>query len=235
MTPGHGGPRNPIRRVEVRLPVEGLAGSIEVDFFSDLHVRSQDDLEEILEAAEAPRARMLLMGGDYVEKIRFLDPLFDRLSPLYETVLAVVGNNDLVFEKALALAAERNGARLLRDEVARLGPLSVLGTSDPVYKRPSLPPLPPAPLLVLSHSPDILIDLPPAAPLSLLTGHVHGGQVRFSFWPWWWTHTRVGRAHGEGHSRRGRQHVFTGRGTGTSLLPIRNVPRELYTVTLVPA
>lgn len=223
-----------IRRVHLHLPLVGLDRPRRIDFISDLHIRTADDLERFKAASSDPGSDVLLLGGDYVEKRRYLKPLFDHILRTYDRVFAVFGNNDHVSRVRLAAIARRPRIRFLFDEVVDLDGVHLLGTRDPARDHPVLPELPRDPLLVLSHSPDILLLLPPRRSLLLLAGHVHGGQFRIPFWPFWWSHTRIGRTHGEGRSRRGRNEIFVGRGIGCSLLTLRNVPQEIYTITLAP-
>jgi predicted MPP superfamily phosphohydrolase len=224
-----------IRRLEVDLPLEGLTAARRVDFISDIHIRNRRALEEFIEATRGPRSDVLFLGGDYAEKLRYLLPLFDHLAAVYPRVFAVYGNNDHVARRRLEAIARRTGVRFLEDEVVDLDGIRLVGTRDPARDKPRLPPLPAdGPVLVLAHSPDILLQMDEARPATVLAGHVHGGQIRIPFWPWWWSHTRVGRRYGEGLSRRGRITIFTGRGIGCSLVDLRNVPREIYTVTLSP-
>lgn len=193
---------------------------------SDMHIRSDRDLDRFVEATRTPGAETLLLGGDYSEKAEYIEPLFSHLIPLYSKIYAVYGNNDE------GLIEPR--VRFLQDEIVEWEGVSLLGTKDPARDHPLPPRLPPDPLLVLSHSPDILFDLPTERALVVLAGHVHGGQFRIPFSPVWWSHTRIGRQYGEGHSRRGKNEVFVGRGIGYSVLPLRNVPPEIYTITFNP-
>ncbi len=224
-----------IRRVDVELPVEGLGTARTVDFISDIHIRDQQALDEFRSAVSDSTADLLLLGGDYCEERRFLLPLFEHLASIWRVIFAVRGNNDHIYAGRLAALEHRLGVRFLEDEIVALDGLTLLGTRDPAKDVPRLPPLPLAPLLVLSHSPDILLDLPEDAPASVLAGHVHGGQIRVPGSPLWWSHTRVGRRFGEGRATRGRTELFVGRGIGCSLVDIRNVPREFYSVRLTPA
>lgn len=217
------------------MPVHGLGAPRTIDFISDIHIRDRRALDEFLAATSQPASDVLLLGGDYCEERRFLLPLFEHLAARWPLILAVSGNNDHIYRGRLVALQRRLGFRFLEDEVARIGELHVLGTRDPERDKPRIPDRLPDPLLVLSHSPDILFALPTDRPATVLAGHVHGGQIRIPGCPFWWSHTRIGRRHGEGRSRRGSVELFVGRGIGCSLVDIRNVPREVYTVRLLPA
>ncbi len=212
----------------------GLLASRRVDFISDIHLRTADDLERFVAASSSPGSDVLLLGGDYVEKQRYIKPLFDHLQKTYRRIFAVYGNNDHIAHRRLSVIARRPRITFLFDEVVDMDGIRLLGTRDPAKSTPCLPAMPAGPLIVLAHSPDILLDLPPRRPLLVLAGHVHGGQFRIPGWPFWWSHTKIGRAHAEGKSRRGRNEIFVGRGIGCSLLTLRNVPQEIYTISLEP-
>lgn len=219
--------RRPIQRVELALPLAGLRAPRTIDFISDIHLRSERNLEEFIQATRMPRSETLFLGGDYVERASLAEPLFDHLRERYARIFAVKGNNDVP-----CVCGEH--LPFMNDEIIEWDGVHVLGTRDPARDKPELPRLPQGPLLVLSHSPDILFKLPPERKLLILAGHVHGGQYRIPGMRYWWSHTRIGHRYGEGHVRRGENDIFVGRGIGWSSLPLRNVPREIYTITLEP-
>jgi len=216
----------PIRRVNVELPLAGLSSPRSCDFMSDMHIRDTEDLDRFVAATRQPGSDTLLLGGDYCEKERFIEPLFRHFVALYPKIYAVLGNNDK------GLVEPR--VKFLQDEIVNWDGINLLGTKDPARDHPLPPRLPADPLLVLSHSPDILLDLPVDRSLVVIAGHVHGGQFRIPGLPLLWSHTRIGRKYGEGHSRRGKNEIFVGRGIGYSVLPLRNVPPEVYTITFQP-
>jgi len=222
-----------IKYVEIELPVKNLNRIIQVDFISDIHARSNKDIFFLIEALPKLSSEILLLGGDYSEKEQFIEPLFSELSKRYKRIIAVIGNNDLQFPDRILACAKQFGIELLRDETVRIDELTLVGTKDP-YKEETHFAMPQAPALILSHSPDILLSFSTDCEVSVLCGHTHGGQIRFPFWPWWWTHTKVGREYGEGRSKRGNNEIFTSRGIGCSLMKIRNVPKEIYKVHLIP-
>lgn len=223
-----------IARVAVDLPLAGLTEPRTVDFISDIHLRNQPALDDFISASRAVTSDVLLLGGDYCEQRQFLEPLFEHLAACYPRIFAVYGNNDELVADRLESFQGRSGVRILRDESVAMDGFTLWGTRDPEHETPRPPPLGVAPLLVLSHSPDILLTLPADRAVSILAGHVHGGQIRIPGISWWWSHTKVGRRYGEGRSTRGRNELFVGRGIGCSLMDIRTVPREIYTVTLRP-
>lgn len=218
--------------VDAALPVPGLRERRRVAFASDLHLASRERLDEFLAACRRLAADTLLLGGDYLERRRLVSAFAAGLRSLDKTIYGVFGNNDWRYRDELLAASAGGPVKWLFGESVRLGDLTLYGACEcPDCRNLSLR-LPAAPLLVLAHTPDTLYRIASEEPLAFLAGHVHGGQVRFGFLKRWWTHTRIGRNHAEGRSTRGRNQIFIGRGTGCSLLPIRNVPREIYEVVL---
>jgi len=218
--------------VDAVLPVPGLNGRRRVAFASDLHLNSREQLEEFLEACRRLSADTLLLGGDYLERRRLVQAFAAGLGMLGKTIYGIFGNNDWRYRDELLAASAGGRIRWLFNECVSIDGLTLYGACECDDCRALSLRLPSAPLLVLAHSPDTLYRIAPDVPLAYLAGHVHGGQVRFGFLKRWWTHTRIGRAHAEGRSRRGSNEIFIGRGTGCSLLPIRNVPREIYDLLL---
>lgn len=217
---------------DAALPVPGLRECRRVAFASDLHLASGAQLEEFLETCRRIAADTLLLGGDYLERRRLVPAFVAGLGMLGKTIYGVFGNNDWRYKDDLLAAGRGGKIRWLFNESVTLGDLTLYGACECDDCRALPLRLPSAPLLVLAHTPDTLYRVAPEAPLAFLAGHVHGGQVRFGFLKRWWTHTRIGRDHAEGRSRRGGNEIFIGRGIGCSLLPIRNVPREIYEVRL---
>ena len=80
---------------------------------------------------------------------------------------------------------------------------------------------PGAPILLLSHTPDVFPDAARAGMGLVLAGHTQGGQVRLPFIGALATFTRLGRGYAQGVFAAGGTTLFVNRGVGTSRLPIR--------------
>ena len=76
-----------------------------------------------------------------------------------------------------------------------------------------------APVVVLAHEPDIFARMPNRVALTL-SGHIHGGQVRFFGWspvvP-----SRFGNRYAYGHVHEGGRDLVVSGGIGCSILPVR--------------
>lgn len=87
-----------------------------------------------------------------------------------------------------------------------------------------------APLILLAHEPEIAVRVPERVSL-MLSGHTHGGQVRFFGWspivP-----SNYGNRFAYGHVRERCDLIVSG-GLGCSIVPVRiGVPPEVVVVTL---
>jgi uncharacterized protein len=88
-----------------------------------------------------------------------------------------------------------------------------------------------APILHLAHEPDLFVDIPDRISLTL-SGHTHGGQIKFfgyaPYVPSWY-----GQRFCEGHIIEDGRHLIVSRGLGCSGLPIRfGSPPEIVLLEL---
>ncbi|MGH9585394.1 MAG: metallophosphoesterase [Acidobacteriaceae bacterium] len=157
---------------------------------------------------------------------------------------AVLGNHDSTFaEPAVIDALTIHGIKLLNNgymPLERDGKrIWIAGSADAFYRKMDLDKAVPhpalangEPILLMVHEPDVLplvarrnVDL-------MLSGHTHGGQVRFPFVPP--LHLPpLGRKYVEGLFHFGPTQLYVNRGLGTVGLPFRfNCPPEIAVLTL---
>jgi predicted MPP superfamily phosphohydrolase len=149
-------------------------------------------------------------------------------------------------------ALEKAGIRVYENEAARLSkdslPFWLAGLGDQLAfwpmrrvlggRRMGVDDLPgtlaqitdDAPVILLAHEPDIIVDVPDRVSLTL-SGHTHGGQVRLLGWspvvP-----SRYGNRFAYGHTRKPSDLVVSG-GLGCSIVPFRfGMPPEIVLVEL---
>ena len=95
---------------------------------------------------------------------------------------------------------------------------------------------PGAPMILLSHTPDIFPDARELDIPLILAGHTQGGQIRLPFFGALVTDTRLGRRYASGLFLEGRSALYVNRGVGTSRLPARLLcPPEAAVITLTAA
>lgn len=224
-------------RDRIRLPglPPSLAG-LRIALLTDLHAGRFTPLSVVRRAtAMVMEARPHLVavtgdlaGGRRVGFDRALKALDGLSAPL--GVYAVPGNHDYV---GAGIAAWRRAVRdhpTIHDLTNRYvlleterGRICVTGVADLEQGAPDLS-LPPAEArdltILLAHQPDYA-DLLPGGRTEvdlMLAGHTHGGQIRL---PGLGPLKRKSATYDEGPQLRPRTCVYTSRGVGTSLLPLR--------------
>jgi hypothetical protein len=229
-------------------------GPLRIVAISDLHTGaphiSVDTLHEVVERVNAAHPDLIVLLGDYVihgvvgghfvEPERTAAALRDLAAPL--GVFAVLGNHDWWYDggrvtRALAGA----GVRVLEDAATpvrtRGGTLWIAGVSDvrtrPAAIRRALAAVPEdAPVIVLTHNPDVFVRVP-ARVLLTLAGHTHGGQVNLPLLGRLIVPSRYGERFAIGHVREEGRDLFVTPGIGTSIVPLRfRVPPEISVLTV---
>ncbi len=231
-------------------PLHGL----KVAAVSDLHAGGwhvpESRVRQVVDEINRASPDVIVLLGDYVSssRFRFIEP--ERLAAMLRElhaplgVFAVLGNHDWWFDgPRVRRALESAGIRLLDKESAQL---SFHGTafwlagiadhmtqdSDPSLplKRSHVPA--DAPLIFITHGPDVFPDIPPQAALTL-AGHTHGGQVRLPLIGAPVVPSHFGQRYAAGHVIENGRHLFVTTGIGTSILPLRlGIPPEIVVLTL---
>ncbi len=224
-------------------------------FATDLHMRGHWVEPLWARFIARQRVQMCLLGGDFQPEGR-RDPLAVHTGRFFAElrrhcpelpILAVLGNHDRGF---VLHQLERYGVRVLLDEVATLtvAPalrVGIIGVRDPHKSFPrwerietQLAAHPDVRFwIVLAHSPDVLLHIPPTAPSMhmILAGHTHGGQICYAPNRPIWHNTRVHRRFAGGLTTYRAAWVYTSRGLGYTLAPIRIMcPPEIVLCQVVP-
>jgi len=227
---------------------------LKILLLSDTHVAGPDmppeRLARIVGKLNRLNPDLVLIAGDLVSEKRTATHIYtaaEVVSPLagLKAPLGVVvapGNHDHWFEPdALRGALEKHGLRVLQNEAVKLGPLIVGGVDDDYSGHDdvsatfaAMDRLAPGVPLLVTHSPDIVPDLPrPVA--AVFAGHTHCGQIRFPLVGALSYVSRYGNRFACGDIDDRGQRVFVGAGLGTSLLPLRfNTPPDVWLITLGP-
>ena len=242
---------------ETRLPIArwpAALGPLHIVALADLHTGSPhitvEKVAEVVARVNAAHPDLIVLLGDYViHGVRgghFVEPertaaaLRGLAAPL--GVFAVLGNHDWWYDggrvnRALADA----GIRVLEDTAARVdtrgGPLWIAGVSD-LYTRPAdvgraLASVPDgAPVIVLTHNPDVFVHVP-ARVLLTLAGHTHGGQVNLPVLGRLIVPSQFGERFAIGHVQEDGRDLFVAPGIGTSIVPVRfGVRPEISVLTV---
>jgi predicted MPP superfamily phosphohydrolase len=229
---------------------------------SDIHFDEYTEpafLRRIVGHVNSLAADLVLLTGDFVSygplpvsysqaaAYRCAEILRDLANPLR---YAVLGNHDMVVSGRLVTdALSRASIPVLSNRYLPLERgnqrLWLAGVDDPSVLRANLdralpiftgPDQPAAPVLLMCHSPDyadVVRTHPRGGSVSLmLSGHSHGGQVRFPFLPPL-TLPPMGQKYFEGHFQWDNLQLYVNRGIGTTGLPFRlNCPPEITVFTL---
>jgi predicted MPP superfamily phosphohydrolase len=241
-----------IRERELGLPAWPAAlDGLRVALVSDLHAGAphmgEERIERVVAAVRDERPDLILLLGDYVDyDVHFgsavaPEAVAERLAPLRAPrgVIAVLGNHDWRHDGPRVRDALRGGGiPVLQNEAMRAGEgLWVAGVEDTRHRVPdvgdALRDVPDgAPVILLSHDPDLFPQVPARVALTV-SGHLHGGQVgvpvvRRPFLP-----SRFGERYARGHKIEGGRHLFVTAGLGTTGWPVRLLaPPEIVVLRL---
>jgi len=239
------------------LAVPGLEREVRVIVMGDLQpappVESLESIAAIIDGMNAEEGDLVLLLGDYVSTRRlstgFIDPhdtvpILGRLeAPM--GVYAVLGNHDWWWDgPEMRRLLTDQGITVLEDTAERIEAgtqsLWIAGLSDPVtqvydLKATLAQSAGSAPLLLLTHTPDVFPDVPSEVALTL-AGHTHGGQVDLPFFGRLIVPSRFGERFAYGLIEEAGRRLYVTSGIGTAIIPVRfRVPPEIAVITLTPA
>lgn len=246
--------RDPVvRRANVAMPdwPRGAA-PLRVVLLADVHVGPPDmpssRLKRIVGQVNALDPDLVLIAGDFISDKRWrrLENFAEAIAPLGELqasrgIYAVQGNHDHWRGKEVPIALQATKIRLLTNEAARVGPLSLGGVDDAFTGHDKLPETIaamrrlPGSRVLLTHTPDVTPEVPDDVTL-ILAGHTHCGQISFPLVGALYYESKYDDRFGCGvTSGGGAKRVITSAGLGTSMLALRlgAVP-DVWLITLGP-
>jgi predicted MPP superfamily phosphohydrolase len=244
-----------VRELELELPewprrLDGLRAGVLSDLHAGVPHMGLDRVARAVDAlnARAPDVHFLL--GDHLDASQ---PWRRRLAPAAVAAqlarlraplgtISVLGNHD--WRSAgprMRMALLDAGITVLENDAVELdgprGPFWVAGLDDMRHRTPdlgrALRDVPAgAPVIVLTHDPDMFPAVPPRVALTL-AGHTHGGQVAIPLLRRPLLPSFYGERYAGGHVVEHERHLFVSSGLGTSGLPIRLLaPPEVLVITL---
>ncbi|GAA4860424.1 metallophosphoesterase [Luteimonas vadosa] len=228
---------------------------LRLDVVADTHTGSPrnglENLDRWVQRLVESDADAVLMAGDYVILSVFLgtyipaDVVARHLRPLTarKPVYAVLGNHDWWKDgPKVRDAFVAAGVRMIDDhaEAVELRGCRfwIAGLGDFLEGKPDVAGTfamigDDAPVVALTHGPDLFRDIPARAALTV-AGHTHGGQI--DPWPFPRHDPQpfvLGSPWLKWHVVDGDRHLFVTPGIGTSILPMRlGVPPEISRLTL---
>jgi len=209
-----------------------------------------DKIHQIVETTNAAGPDLILMPGDFVIQGvpggSFMEPevIAQALKGLRARfgVFATLGNHDWWYngqrvkkslENAGVTVLENDSAMIERDGAA----ICVVGIGDKWEGNPDIASAlakvgDGAPIIALTHNPDIFPSIPARVALTI-AGHTHGGQVALPVIGRPIVPSDFGERYAAGHIVEGSKHLFVTTGVGTSILPVRfRVPPEISLLTI---
>ena len=242
---------------ELTLPIENLAEEVRMVVIADVQPagphHTAERMRKIMAKAAGLKGDIVLLLGDYVSKIpvrtSFTEPA-DTANALGQIaapmgVYAVLGNHDWGWNgpkmrrllQAQGIAVLENRAALARDGAKALW---IAGLADPISQFYDLPRTlaqtdDAAPVILLTHSPDVFPEVPQDVALTV-AGHTHGGQVYLPGLGRPIVPSRFGERYARGHIVEDGRQLFVSSGIGNAIVPVRFLtPPELVVITLTPA
>ncbi len=215
---------------------------LKIVFASDFHIKPYEmfRLKRIVKTINKQNADIVLLGGDYVNGHKkgmsmTIDKIAKELAKInskYGTY-AVIGNHDGWQGKEECITElEKNKIQVLFNENKCFEKFCIAGVDDLQTGRPNIGKALSnisKPVILLSHTPDIMPDVPYSVNLTL-AGHLHGGQIR--------TNKAItvpsiyGNKYANGFLNDKGKKIYTTKGLGTSILPVRlNCPPEIAVIT----
>ena len=243
-----------LRVHDVPLPVPGWPPALDglrIAVVGDVHAGapwvSLDRVREMVRRVVDARPDLVVLLGDHTADVTFgkrldLDDIAGALAGLRAAapVVGVLGNHDWdIGGERVRAAFEAAGLPVLEEQAVPVldGRLWVAGVGDLWRRTPSVPAaladVPAgAPVVLLSHNPDVVVDAPASVQL-VLSGHTHGGQFRALGRP---VHT-ISKLTGNrwSHGWYAAERLFITAGIGTSTVPLRNVVPEVPVLVLAAA
>ena len=242
-----------VRRQQLVLPawptaLDGLSVGLLTDLHSGMPHAGLDAVERAADALMGERPDLVCLLGDFIDRRgRFVQPvdahaLAARLAVLGGAprgAVAVLGNHDWYAGAGRIEAALRGvGIPVLENEAAAAGDgLWTAGVGDyrirGAHVSRALAGVPAeAPVLLLSHDPDVFPFVPARVALTL-SGHTHGGQVGIPILRRPVVPSHYGERYVHGHVVEDGRHLYVSSGLGTSGIPVRLLmPPEVVILTL---
>lgn len=194
-------PRLVVVMQEVITINEPASSSKKIALLSDLHVgpyKGEGYLDKVIKKTLEQQPDIVLLGGDFIYKDTSELKALSKLSSLTAKfpVYAVMGNHDYDLYSATApidkelgeevrQTLESAGIIVLTNTGIQIDSLYLAGIDDYWSRNVELDKslakrtAPTVPTILLSHNPDIILDILPEHGIDLvLSGHTHGGQIR---------------------------------------------------------
>ena len=221
---------NMLKVTTYRVAKPELSG-LKIAFASDFHIKPYEiyRLKRIIRAINKQNADIIILGGDYVNghkkgssmTIEEIAKQFSYLRADYG-VYAVIGNHDgWQGKEEIIKELEKNKINVLFNSNKCFDKFCLAGVDDLQTGNPDINKAltgTKQPVILVTHTPDIMPDVPDSVNLTL-AGHLHGGQIRLQ--QALITPSAYGKKYANGYLEDKGKKIYTTKGLGTSILPVR--------------
>lgn len=213
---------------------EALKG-IKIVFVGDFHIKPKTDerLKRVVELINEQNPDIVLSVGDFVnghtpEMTMPIEDITAKLKTVKPEIITVLGNHDYWVDRVnIPKRLKESGIKILSNSNIKINikgkDLYIAGVEDLYTGNPKVYEAldnTKNPVILLTHSPDVFVDLPKRVNLTL-AGHVHGGQVRIPFIGAIIVPSEYGNRFSQGLIEENGKKMIVTRGIGTSTLPVR--------------
>ncbi len=215
---------------------------LKIVFAGDFHIKPYEmyRLKRIIRAINRQSADIIVLGGDYVNGHKkgssmTIDKIAKEFSHLKSSLgtYAVIGNHDgWQGKEEIITELQKNKIHVLFNSSKCFKNFCIAGVDDLQTGTPDIKKAlegTQQPVILVSHTPDIMPDVPQSVNLTL-AGHLHGGQIRLH--EALITPSIYGKKYANGYLEDNGKKIYTTKGLGTSILPVRfNCPPEIAVIT----
>jgi predicted MPP superfamily phosphohydrolase len=205
---------------------------------TDIHAgiyMTRAEIRRYADQVAALEPDLFVLTGDYISNsMAFLPDCVEEMGriPTRYGIFAVMGNHDLWFgqrDDIVAMFRQHHITFLLnahRVFQTQRGPIAVVGIDDLKAGSPDLIGALQGldaviPAILLSHRPEIFPHAAACGIRLTLSGHYHGGQIKFGLPGLNLSLAQLLTPYPEGLYRMGDSHLYVSRGIGTTFTPIR--------------
>lgn len=218
--------------------------------FSDTHLGfffNENDLRETVEKINQLNPDVVCFTGDFLDSrdsLSLLEPASEILQKMHAPLgmYAILGNHDYRSnEGRISEALQAGGFQVLINQSITIQKenhqLAFIGLDDVLHGNPDFDQAmknvqSESTKILLVHEPDVAERIQVSGVDLQLSGHSHAGQVRIPFVGPVLT-SALGKTYNAGLYQTGSTTVYTNRGLGTTILPVRLFARPEITVLTI--
>ena len=203
---------------------------IQMDYF---YTKNRKRIRKIVDFINQEKPDVILFGGDYINKARGTEAVFEELKLLKaeKGIYSVYGNHDYYDYKKITSRLKGLGIHILKNEGVKLatenGSIIIAGIDDYLRGEPDIEKALENTggifTILLCHNPDYFEIMPKESKEKtdiILSGHTHGGQVNlFGFAPF--VPSKYGSKYRYGLKETESGRIYISSGLGGVVFPMR--------------